>query len=446
MNTSPSDQIDLPPAELIDSLTFCIFDLETTGGNQQFDKVIEIGLVKMKGRKIVEELGLMIDPGIPIPEFIQRLTGLTSEKLKGRPPIENVIDQITTFMGDAILVAHNSGFDVPFFNSVLQRLGKETLKNKVLCTNLMTKYMIPEIMNSNLAYMGQIFGIPHHKAHRALEDARAAGMLLKTYLDIFVDKKVRKVNQLYYPRNKFELDRVHYKKQDGLAPVIEILNTLEVPLLLLAKGEQGIIKMVLPLAPGKIDVPTIENYLKELDFQMITFKLLGTYFQGLLELAQNYTKLSKEDVQWIIELMAKQMGLPPNEELEEKFVLEQSFLYQGDFLIVPHLIPEQMIVYPLTNLWPKKELVFRFPGHKKKMLQYLFSQVRRSSTQKKKFRPHFIPNELLPFIDAWIKSASRENWIFTGDMATKKPGEFHQLMTDFLGQNLPYQKYPRYHL
>lgn len=310
----------------------------------------------------------------------------------------------------------------------------------------MTKYMIPEIMNSNLAYMGQIFGIPHHKAHRALEDARAAGMLLKTYLDIFVDKKVRKVNQLYYPRNKFELDRVHLKKQDGLDQVIEILKNLEVPLLLLAKGDQGVIKMVLPLAPGKIDISSIESYLKALDFQIITFKLLGTYFQGLLELAQNYTKLTKEDLHWTLELIGKQMGLPSKTEMEDNFVLEKSFLYQGDFLLVPHLIPEQMIVYPLANLWPKKELVFRFPGHKKKMLQYLFSQIRRSSTQKKKFRPHFIPNDLLPLVDTWIKSSPRENWVFNGDIATKRPGEFHQLLTDFLGQNLPFQKYPRYHL
>ena len=73
------------------------------------------------------------------------------------PKIDEVIEEILEFMGDRILVAHNTSFDVPFFNSVLKRLNIEQLENRSLCTNLMTKYMIPNLMNSNLNYMSKVF-------------------------------------------------------------------------------------------------------------------------------------------------------------------------------------------------------------------------------------------------------------------------------------------------
>ena len=85
--------------------------------------------------------------------------------------------------------AFNS-IDIPFLNGVLKKLRLPSLENKVICTNVMTKYMIPDIMSSNLNYMSQIFGIPHSQAHRAIEDARATGRLLLKYMDIFESKNI----------------------------------------------------------------------------------------------------------------------------------------------------------------------------------------------------------------------------------------------------------------
>ena len=43
----------------------------------------------------------------------------------------------------------------------------------------MTKYLLPEIMNSNLNYLSNIFGIDHKKAHRAIQDAKATAQLFE---------------------------------------------------------------------------------------------------------------------------------------------------------------------------------------------------------------------------------------------------------------------------
>ena len=53
----------------------------------------------------------------------------------------------------------------------------------------MTKFLIPNLLSTNLTYMANIFKIEHGKAHRALDDAKASAKLLLEYLEIFEKKK-----------------------------------------------------------------------------------------------------------------------------------------------------------------------------------------------------------------------------------------------------------------
>ena len=66
MNATPT----FTDKELLDSISFCVFDLETTGGNHDVDQIIEIGLVRVQNQKIVAEKHLMVKPEIEIPIFI----------------------------------------------------------------------------------------------------------------------------------------------------------------------------------------------------------------------------------------------------------------------------------------------------------------------------------------------------------------------------------------
>jgi DNA polymerase-3 subunit alpha (Gram-positive type) len=152
--------------ELLKSLNFCVIDLETTGGNPETDRIIEIGMVKIENLKLTEEQNFLVNPEKEIPEFIQKLTGIKSADVAHSPKIEEIIDEIVQFVGDSILVAHNTSFDIPFLNGTLKKLGRPTLENKVICTNIMTKYLIPDIMSSNLTYMSQIFNIEHLLVHQ----------------------------------------------------------------------------------------------------------------------------------------------------------------------------------------------------------------------------------------------------------------------------------------
>ncbi|MDD0853875.1 3'-5' exonuclease [Halobacteriovorax sp. GB3] len=432
--------------KLLKTLNFCVFDLETTGGNHEKDKIIEIGLVRIRDLKITDKKSYLIQPEIKIPDFIQKLTSIKQKDVEGCPKIEEVIDEIVEFMGDDILVAHNASFDVPFFNSVLKRLKKDQLENKSICTNLMTKYLIPNLMNSNLNYMSKIFGISHKKAHRALDDSIATGKLLIRFLEIFAAKGISKVNHLYYPKNRFELDRVNFKDESTNKEILVKFDQLKTPAIITLKGENG---LMLNALPCKIDGTKdkerdfLEKLLNDLPWQVVTIKLVGPFLEALISLNNVFNKIEFERKNELIDFLWE-THLP---DVKRKHISDPEFtLFDrdfGDFVMTNHLVPEQMIVYPLRALHPKSELVFRYPGHQKKLLQYINSKSKKMSNNK--LRKIYYPIILKNFIENYIndcKKTKKDLLVFKKGVTKNSPDNFFSEIDSFLSQNPNPYNYP----
>lgn len=373
--------------ELINNLSFCVFDLETTGGNHQTDKIIEIGLVKIEKFQIVDQKSYLIKPEVHIPEFIQKLTSIKDSDVDDAPLIEDVIDDILNFMGHSILVAHNTSFDVPFFNSVLKRLGKEELPNKAICTNLMTKYMIPNLLSSNLNYMSKIFGLTHQKAHRALDDAQASADLLLKYLSIFVDKDIQKINNLYYPKNRFELDRMNYKKTHSKQEIAQKIQNITQPFIITFKGQEGVVLYSLVVKGNEFEKKFVTSKLDEIPFETLTLKLVGPFFQGLIELSSYFSKIKEQYQKEILEFLCHE-----NQIDLTKIMAKDEITFPADFIIMNHLVPEQYLIYPTKALHQKMELVFRYPSHQNKLVQYINSKS--SKLNQGKMKEDHIPKNL----------------------------------------------------
>lgn len=121
-------------------------------------------------------------------------------------------------------------------------------------------------------------------------------------------------------------------------------------------------------------------------------------------------------------------------------VLDRDF---GDFVIANHLVPEQMIIYPLSSLHQKSQLIFRYPSHKKKLLQYINSKSARMSSNKLK-RVHYHPL-LKEFIDNYLKTMkenSKDLFIFKKKHPLQKPDDFIKSLDDFLTKNPHSYNYP----
>lgn len=147
-------------------------DLETTGLDAQKDKIIEIGAVRMQEGKILEEYATLINPDIPIPDRTTLLTGIKPQDVLGAPRIQDVIDELQAFVGDAPIVGHSVGFDLSFLNR--QGLFE---KNIPLDTYDLTSVLLPSAPRYNLHSLTLMLDIELEDAHRALDDARASGIL-----------------------------------------------------------------------------------------------------------------------------------------------------------------------------------------------------------------------------------------------------------------------------
>ncbi len=386
--------------ELLSGLSFCVIDLETTGGNHNKDKIIEIGMVKISQCRLSDTKSFLINPEMPIPEFIQKLTNISQDKVKDAATIEEVIDEVLEFIGDDIIVAHNTSFDVPFLNSVLKRLQKPKLENNVICTNVMTKHLMPEILNSNLNYMSRLFNIDHSKAHRAYDDALATAKLLLIYLDIFADKGIKKINQLYYPRNKFELDRVHLDNSFSNEQVTDYIAKIESSTLLTIKGERGLILAVLPLeAPGE-ELGIVKDILNELDWKIITIKLIKPMIEGIFQFNNHYFKYPVEVKNKISDYLYKRYGLPE----EQRIKLEKL-----DFVLSHHLISDQVIVHSFLHLNTNTKFLFKIPAQKKKLHQFLIGQINRFENNQKGQKKHLIHQELVGLVESFLAYSNKEN-------------------------------------
>lgn len=96
------------------SKNYCVLDTETTGLSAYFDSVIEIGILKVRDNIVIAEYSQLIDPECELDPYITNLTGITQEMLEGQPTISAVKDEVLAFIGDDLVVGHNTNFDMQF--------------------------------------------------------------------------------------------------------------------------------------------------------------------------------------------------------------------------------------------------------------------------------------------------------------------------------------------
>jgi DNA polymerase-3 subunit epsilon len=155
------------------SVTFCVVDLETTGGSRD-DGITEVGAVKVRRGEVVGTFQTLVNPSQPVPAFIRLLTGISDDLLAGAPPIETVLPAFLEFAGGSVLVAHNARFDTGFLNRALQEGGYERLHNTVIDTALLArKVLAGEVRDVKLSTLARHLRCAHQPCHRAFADVLA---------------------------------------------------------------------------------------------------------------------------------------------------------------------------------------------------------------------------------------------------------------------------------
>ncbi|WP_244246913.1 DEDD exonuclease domain-containing protein [Nocardioides euryhalodurans] len=166
------DQLGRP----LRDLTFCVVDLETTGGSAAGgSRITEVGAVKVRGGEVLGEFQTLVNPHTEIPAFIAVLTGITNSMVSDAPPIESVLPAFLEFAEGCVLVAHNAPFDVGFLRHFAEQQGRpwptfEVVDTAVLARRVITRDDAP---NCKLSSLARVFNASTTPNHRALSDARA---------------------------------------------------------------------------------------------------------------------------------------------------------------------------------------------------------------------------------------------------------------------------------
>lgn len=191
-------------------------DLETTGGDYKQDKVIELGMAVFDyapdGRifSIVEEFCEFQDPGIPIPELITKLTGITDDMVRGQ---KINIEKVKELVQSAdILIAHNADFDRKFIESFLPSFPLKPWG----CSLKDIHWKNEEIESAKQEYLAYKFGF-YYEGHRAINDCLAGLHILSKTLPISQEKALGQL-LTHARKNSFKLwaTRCPFEQKDVL--------------------------------------------------------------------------------------------------------------------------------------------------------------------------------------------------------------------------------------
>ncbi|WP_265521425.1 DEDD exonuclease domain-containing protein [Oerskovia flava] len=168
----------------LQDVTFVVVDLETTGGSAASSSITEIGAVKVRGGEVLGEFQTLVNPGVAVPAFIARLTGISSAMVATAPPVEAVLPSFLEFAHGAVLVAHNAPFDVSFLRAAYQRAGYDWPGYTVVDTVALARRVVTrdEAPNHKLSTLAALFRATVTPDHRALADARATVDVLHALL------------------------------------------------------------------------------------------------------------------------------------------------------------------------------------------------------------------------------------------------------------------------
>ena len=163
---------------------YIAIDLETTGIRLSKDKIIEVGLLKVKDSHIIDTFSCVINPDMQVDDKILELTKISENELRNAKRIYEVINHIVDFCEDYVLLGHNTIFDYSFVKKEANRVGLE-FEKRGIDTYKLCKKVLPENVRKNLTDACSYFGIERKNSHRAFSDAFYTHVLFQEIIKNF---------------------------------------------------------------------------------------------------------------------------------------------------------------------------------------------------------------------------------------------------------------------
>ena len=268
----------------LDEAEFVVFDLETTGLSAERNRICEIGAVRVKALEVVGSFQSLVNPGVPLPEPIARLTGLREQELRRAPPVASVVRRFLGFAGDDLLVAHNARFDQRFLEHQLQLLHGRRLSEPPLCTAALARRLLEgRLRRVGLASLAHFFGVGTQPCHRALPDAEATAEVLVRLIGLAQELGARRLSELRAlaaPRKRRVYDKRSLARGAPASPGVYLFHDRHGQVLYVGRA-RDLRARLRSYFRGERQRPSVEAALLALD--RVEWRVLGSELEAALE-------------------------------------------------------------------------------------------------------------------------------------------------------------------
>lgn len=167
---------------------YVMIDTETTGFSVEWDSLIEIGALKIRGGEVVDTFETFVKLDGELPEFITELTGITDAMLADAPAPQEAVKAFLDFLGNDVIVGYNVRFDIEFIREdIKQYFGQEMNNDYIDCMRIARK-LFPEEKHHRLKDMRKLLGIEVDKEHRASHDCIATKAVFEQLRNVAIEK------------------------------------------------------------------------------------------------------------------------------------------------------------------------------------------------------------------------------------------------------------------
>jgi DNA polymerase-3 subunit alpha (Gram-positive type) len=150
--------------------SFVVFDTETTGLYPGYDQIVEIAASRFNNGETIDKFQTLVNPEREIPPEITAIHGITNEMVADAPSGREATELFIEFIGDDPLIAHNAPFDERFVSFNCHKNDIPAPENPIYDTLQLTRRLFPELRGYGLAFLTEVFGIPHETKHRGMPD------------------------------------------------------------------------------------------------------------------------------------------------------------------------------------------------------------------------------------------------------------------------------------
>src|SRR5207237_6057178 len=104
-------------------IPFVVVDLETTGGSALFDRVLEVAAIRVQNGIVQERFDRLVEPGMPIPPIVTRITGINAALVRGKPSFDSLLPELRRMFEGAVVLADHASLDGNFLTNPFTRAG-----------------------------------------------------------------------------------------------------------------------------------------------------------------------------------------------------------------------------------------------------------------------------------------------------------------------------------